>query len=194
MDEDSPELESNSAPEPEPDSQPRPFARYGATWLDLVGTSTGRGERVERLDTEQDVQDWLVAAGLAPAQGADGIARSGAHDLRAGCSGLARATLAGTRPDGGSLRLVNLALALDEAPALRAGPTGVVITPPMTAGSALARVARQAAEQLTGPESARLRACPDGTCDSIFLDGAPGPLGCLAADCALRAAPAPEPG
>ena len=180
MDEDAPESDVQRQPDP------RPFAHYGATWLDLVGTSTGRGERVDRLATEQDVQQWLVAVDLLPYQDADGIALTGAHDLRAGCSGLARAALASARPDGGSIRLVNLALALDEPPALRAGRTGVTVTPPMTAGSALARVARQAAEQLTGPEAARLRPCPDATCDSIYLDGAGGTLGCAAADCALR--------
>lgn len=161
---------------------------YGATWLNFVATCTGRRRppETERLTSPQRLAQWFATAGLAPQERATGDDVDAAIELREALYELARAAVDGRRPDGGAVRLLNIALAHDAPPAVRAGTHGLAASAPATARAALGRVARQAADHLTGPDRDRLRGCADPTCAGIYLDESGRRRWCRDSTCGVR--------
>jgi predicted RNA-binding Zn ribbon-like protein len=58
--------------------------------------------------------------------------------------------------------------------------------PPRDTGEALARIARQALEQLTGPERHQLVSCAEHDCRWVFLDASGRRRWCPSPSCASR--------
>jgi predicted RNA-binding Zn ribbon-like protein len=69
-----------------------------------------------------------------------------------------------------AIRTVNAAAAADTGYALRTDGAELVAARPADSTVALARLARQAIDTLTGPARLRLRNCGDASCAGIYLD------------------------
>ena len=63
---------------------------------------------------------------------------------------------------------------------------GLTRTTPRTAAAALGRIARQAAEYLTGPERPTLKSCPEHACRGVFADPDGRRRWCPSPTCATR--------
>jgi predicted RNA-binding Zn ribbon-like protein len=140
--------------------------------LDLLSTLGDRHrEPVERLREPADLDRWLAAAGLPVPERAVEDDLAEARRLREAMNGLTRAVVAGEAPDPDDLRQLNdwarrPALAPQVEAGLRRGWSG---EQPVRA--ALALVAREATELLTGPERALVRECAAApACSLLFLD------------------------
>ena len=164
-----------------------PALRYdaGAIWLDLlatVGNAYG-DEPFERMSTVGLLGEWLAHEGLSPtaAPGPDDLAQ--AHELREILRPLGLAAAAGRTPDRAEVERLNAVLARDSP--LQLTPDLTFAAPP-TAGDALTRIARQAAEHLAGPAAARLRTCDDHDCGMLFDDVTGRRRWCSAAMCGVR--------
>jgi predicted RNA-binding Zn ribbon-like protein len=84
--------------------------------------------------------------------------------------GLGRSAAAEAQPSRRDVLVLDASL-LDDAPLeLRRTGRRLAVSRPATTRAALARLARQAADDLTGPHHARLRACGDEECSGVFLD------------------------
>jgi predicted RNA-binding Zn ribbon-like protein len=144
----------------------------GTAWLNLLTTLLGR--RRARLEdaiaTPADLARWLDAVGLAPRQRPDADDVRATHALRAHLYELARASADGTPVPAAAVRAVNEVLAADQPPRLRVRSDGLRAARPADTRAALARLARQAVDQLTSADPPRLRACGDDTCAGIFVD------------------------
>ena len=145
---------------------------YGRDWLDFAATHVGRytDVRHDLIETPAQLRAWLTEWGHAPAGSVteDDVAR--AQRLREALHGLARSAATQTPGSTHDVRLVDQALADDAPVGLRRSGTVLTATRPRTARQALARLARQAADDLTGPYPTRLRACGDDECSGIFAD------------------------
>jgi predicted RNA-binding Zn ribbon-like protein len=161
----------------------------GATWLDLlatVGKAYGPAP-VERLADLPRLREWLAAEHLLPEVSPtdDDLAR--ARELREALRGLALAAVRSKPSPEANITVVNTVLAGDRPLRLHRGATpGLGARPPATAGEAFARIARQAAEQLTGPLAATLRSCSDPECGMLFLDPGGRRRWCAAEVCGVR--------
>jgi predicted RNA-binding Zn ribbon-like protein len=160
----------------------------GATWLDLLATRLGR-YRVEQTELLRDagaLRQWLDEHELLPTGRitADDVTRI--QVLRESLHGLAAATVANRRPLPADVELVRAALAADRPPQMRATAAGLRAQHPAGMTEALGRLARQAVDQLVGPERARLRGCGDETCSGIFLDETGRRRWCTDARCGVR--------
>jgi len=144
----------------------------GRDWLDFTATHLGRYTEVRHdlIETPPRLRAWLTQWGLAPTGRIteDDVAR--AQRLREALHGLARSAAAHSAPSAHDVRLVGEALA-DDAP-LRLRRTGGTLASsrPETTRQALGRLARQAADDLSGPHPTRLQACGDDECSGIFVD------------------------
>jgi predicted RNA-binding Zn ribbon-like protein len=146
---------------------------YGAAWLDLLATRLGRysaAEPTEFLADPAALRQWLGEHDLVPAGRIDPDDVANAQALRESLHGLAAAAVAGRRPAAADVHMVAAALLADSPPQLRLTPDGLRAQRPVDIAQALGRLARQAVDQLVGPERVRLRACGDETCAGIFLD------------------------
>jgi predicted RNA-binding Zn ribbon-like protein len=145
---------------------------YGRDWLDFAVTLVDRYAEVPRdlVSTPDRLQAWLTDWGLAPDAPVteDDVAR--AQVLREALHGLARAAATERSPARRDILMVDDSL-LDDVPlGLRRTGRTVAVSHPASTRQALARLARQAVDDLTGPNRARLRACGDEACSGIFLD------------------------
>jgi predicted RNA-binding Zn ribbon-like protein len=140
--------------------------------LDLLCTRADRHRRpVERLREPHDLDRWLGAAGLTIAQSASPQDLHDTRRLREAVNRIARTVLAGEVPSGNDLAELN----------------GWARQPPLTPQAdsclqqiwiaeravhgALALMAREAVELLTGPDRSLIRECaasPD--CSLLYLD------------------------
>lgn len=145
---------------------------YGAAWLDLLSTRLGRysGRHTEQLDDVGALRRWLSEHDLLPAGRIAPADVDRAQALRESLHALAAATVAGRRPPAADVERVQAALAGEPSPRLRVTADGLRLQRPADVDAALARLARHAVDQLTGPDRARLHACGDDTCAGIFLD------------------------
>jgi predicted RNA-binding Zn ribbon-like protein len=161
---------------------------YGAAWLNLCATLTGRRRPplVERLTSPRRLAQWLAAVGLSPRRAPNDANVAAAIELRGALFELAQAAVGRRRPDAGAVRVVNRALADDAPPLLRVRRGELGASQPATAAQALGRIARQAAEHLSGPERSRLRACADPTCAGVYLDESGRRRWCSDATCGVR--------
>jgi predicted RNA-binding Zn ribbon-like protein len=159
--------------EEEPGSGPFAFRFVaGNRALDLLSTLGDRHRRpIERLRHPADLDRWLRAAGLPASEAADPGDLEDARRLRETVNRLVRAALAGDAPTEDDRRTLNdrarrPALAPQLDPGL--GRTWVADRP---VPAALATIAREAVELLTGPDRAAIRECaaaPD--CALLYLD------------------------
>ena len=145
---------------------------YGRDWLDFAVTLVDRYAVVshELVETPGQLRGWLRQWGLEPTSPVsdDDVIR--AHRLREALHGLARAAATDQPPKRSDVWIVDETL-LDDAPVvLRRSGVSLAADRPATTREALARLARQAVDDLTGPNRARLRACGDDECSGIFVD------------------------
>ena len=144
---------------------------YGRDWLDFAVTLINRYAAVSQdlVAKPAQLRTWLTEWGLAPEGPVteDDVAR--ARRLREALHGLAKAAALGRRPAEADVRVVDEALHDDVPVGLRRRGATVVASRPATTRQALARLARQAADDLTGVEPVRLRACGDDECSGVFL-------------------------
>jgi predicted RNA-binding Zn ribbon-like protein len=159
----------------------------GAAWLDLLSTLAGRyrDEQDDAIGTTGELRAWLRTNGLEPRStvGASDVDR--AAELRECLHRLAVGRVVGRTPAASDVRLLNRVLEGDQGVQI-AGPD---LHPrrPATVDDALARLARQAVQDLSGHGAGRLRACGDDTCSSIFLDTTGRRRWCTDLSCGNRA-------
>jgi predicted RNA-binding Zn ribbon-like protein len=145
---------------------------YGRDWLDFAVTLVDRYGAVPRdlVETPVQLRSWLQEWGLAPTGSVTEDDVVHARELREALHGLARAAATERAPAKADLVVLEGVLPDDAPLVLRRSGASVGVTRPATARAALARLARQAVDDLTGPNQARLRACGDEECSGIFLD------------------------
>lgn len=156
--------------------EPIPFRLdTGATWLNLLatrGSAFGRHPE-ERIPTPERLADWLGAVELTPLAPVTPADLELARHLRETLRPLALAAAAADGPaPQAAAGLIAFLKAHDEPLRLAGttGPTGLSRPAPRDAAAALGRIARQAADQLTGPERHVLKACPESDCRGVFAD------------------------
>lgn len=170
---------------------PRTDLRFdgGAPWLDLLGTLgyAFHAEPAERLGDRARLATFLQIAGLAPARRPAEADVAAAHALREALRRVALAVVDDRAPQRADLDVVREwadrdagPLVLDRAPRLRRRA-------PRDSGEALARLARQALEDLTGPRAGDVRACADPECRKLFLDPGGRRRWCSAQTCGTKA-------
>ena len=161
----------------------------GTTWLNLQSTMSGRlrDRTVELLDTPQRLQEWLTAVGLGPLRKADGADLIRARVLREAVYAIVRAAADGEPMPRPAVRTLNEFLALDRAPRISVTADGLAAGCPKDADEALARIARQAADALTGPNPVRLHTCSDELCSGVFVDDTGRRRWCSDTRCGSRA-------
>jgi predicted RNA-binding Zn ribbon-like protein len=144
----------------------------GAAWLDLLATLGGRyrDRQVDALDGPAQLRAWLRANSLEPTGAVTLADLDDARALREALHRTAAAALGDRPPEAGDLRLIGHALAADQPVRLRRDAARLAIARPATAAEALARLARDAVQDIAGPRRASLHACGDDTCSGIFMD------------------------
>jgi predicted RNA-binding Zn ribbon-like protein len=140
--------------------------------LDLLCTRADRHRRpVERLREPRDLDRWLGAAGLLVPQRASAVDLHDARCLREAVNRITRAMLAGESPSGEDLDELNdWARRPPLVPQADASMQQIWIAESATQG-ALALIAREAVQLLTGPDRGLIRECaasPD--CSLLYLD------------------------
>ncbi|MEU6746445.1 CGNR zinc finger domain-containing protein [Spirillospora sp. NPDC046719] len=160
----------------------------GATWLNLLATR-GRafGARpVERIPDVPRFAHWLEACELAPVRPVGAAELERARRLREVLRPIALAAVDGEAPADGDVQ--ELAGFLDTVadPVVLAVDGRLVRAAPADGDAALARIARQAVDQLTGPERAFLKVCPEDDCRGVFADPADRRRWCPSPSCASR--------
>ena len=156
----------------------------GATWLDLVATvAQAYGPApVDRLDGAAALGEWLAAEDLLPSASPSVPDLARTRALREALRGLGLAAVRGEPWPEDGVRLVNEVLADDRPLGLGEGR----LRRPATTREALGRIARQAAEQLTGPAAQALGRCADPVCGLLFLDPGGRRRWCAAEVCGVR--------
>jgi len=161
----------------------------GAPWLDLLATVGGAygATPTERLRGVAELTEWLAHERLTPRQPPVEADVTAARALREALRPVALAVLAEQPVPVAALAALQPWLDRDE-------PLRVVVRdglpdlgPPGTVTGALARVCRQAVEQLAGPERTHLAACADDDCHMAFLDPTGRRRWCSAQRCGVRA-------
>ncbi|MGW1077496.1 CGNR zinc finger domain-containing protein [Streptomyces sp. NPDC002537] len=160
----------------------------GATWLNLLATR-GRSfgaDPVERIATAERLGEWLIRSELSPATPPDAADVRRAQEVRETLRALALTVVAGEAPPAGAV--AELTAFLDGAP----DPLRLVVTDrlrreaPPTTVAALARIARQAVDALTGPERDTLAVCPEADCRGVFANPTGRRRWCPSPACASR--------
>ncbi|KAA2257908.1 hypothetical protein F0L68_24635 [Solihabitans fulvus] len=160
----------------------------GATWLNLLATR-GRSfsaHPVERLATVDLLGEWLACSELTPGRRLTPADLDLALTLRETLRDLAMATVTGERPPPAAARRIAEFLAAQDDPVRLTVTDRVVRRPPATATAALARIARQAVDHLTGPERHTLVLCDEQDCRGVFADPTGRRRWCPAPACASR--------
>ena len=161
----------------------------GAPWLDLLGTRgyAFSAEPVERIGDPARLAEFLAQVRLTPRRRPDAEDVARAQALREALRGVALAVVDERAPGRAELAAVREAadrdagpLRLDRAPRLRRPA-------PRDVDEALARLARQALEQLAGPQQGDVHACADPGCRKLFLDPAGRRRWCSAQTCGTKA-------
>jgi predicted RNA-binding Zn ribbon-like protein len=160
----------------------------GATWLNLLATK-GRSfgaKPVERLGTVDRLADWLACCELAPTRAPRGEDLRQTVMLRETLRELALATVDERAPDRNAIAALGDFLVEHDDPVRLRGGKRLRREPPAMAGDALARIARQAVDQLTGADRAALKACPEHDCRGVFIDPPGRRRWCPSPACASR--------
>ena len=148
---------------------------YGAAWLDLLASLTGRYLETTRelLPDQEAARRWLAEHDLEPVAPVTEADLEALRALREAVHRTAAATVRGDRPTDSDLATIDRALADDRSGRLAgsAADTGrLVVSRPRTAAEAAGRLARHAVDDLSGPHRELLRFCGDSDCAGIFLD------------------------
>ncbi|MEU5192036.1 ABATE domain-containing protein [Streptomyces klenkii] len=160
----------------------------GATWLNLLATR-GRhfsAHPVERLATPERLAEWLDRSELPPARppGAEDLCR--AHALRETLRPLALAVVEEQPPPPEAVAGLTRFLGEEGDPVQLLAADRLLRERPATTGAALARIARQAADHLTGPERHTLAVCPEHDCRGVFTNPTGRRRWCPSPSCASR--------
>ncbi len=160
----------------------------GATWLNLLATSgrTFSARPVERIATPERLAEWFARCELAPATPPGNADVERARRLRETLRALAMATVAGERPPERAARDLADFIAGHPDPVRLAVADRLVREPPADAAAALARIARQAVDHLSGPERENLVVCGEQDCRGVFSDPTGRRRWCPAPACASR--------
>ena len=141
----------------------------GHVTLDFLATLGRRaGSQTERLAAPRDLSRWVAEAGIATAPRASHELLDDARELREAIRRLLDCARERGRPSASDLRLVNK-WARGPVAAPQIGPdfARVSVGPDPVTG-ALAQIARQSVELITGPDLARVRTCAG--CTLLFID------------------------
>ncbi|GLY83835.1 CGNR zinc finger domain-containing protein [Actinoallomurus iriomotensis] len=160
----------------------------GATWLNLLAT-TGRrfsAQPVERLPTPDRLAEWLERCELSPVRRPDQADLDRARELRETLRTLALATVDRVPPPADAVADLAAFLAEHDDPVRLTTDDRLRREPPATAAQALARIARQAVDQLTGADRLALKSCPEHDCRGVFLDPPGRRRWCPSPACASR--------
>jgi predicted RNA-binding Zn ribbon-like protein len=158
----------------------------GATWLNLLATR-GRhfgAQPIERLPTPGRLRVWLARSELTPLAAVTDADLERARELRETLRPLALGAVDGVAPRAAQVRA--LAAFLEPEPVHLAALDRLHRSAPPTASAALARLAHQAADWLTGPLRHDLRACPEQDCRGVFADPGGRRRWCPSPACASR--------
>jgi predicted RNA-binding Zn ribbon-like protein len=156
----------------------------GATWLNLIATVTGiyRNEPVDHLTTPALLRSWLGEENLPLRKNPTDYDLGRTRALRSALRAMTTALVLGEEWSTADVGMVNAILAEDRPLIVDRGR----IKPPATVEEALARIAREAVTDLTGPAAAHLHKCADGTCGMFFLDPSGRRRWCSAEVCGVR--------
>ncbi|MFE9451974.1 CGNR zinc finger domain-containing protein [Streptomyces sp. NPDC006739] len=160
----------------------------GAVWLNLLATK-GRSfsaEPVERLATPARLAEWLERCELAPARPPGRGDLEQARRLREILRVLALATVDEHPPPADAVAALAGFLSEHDDPVRLTVDGRLRREPPTTTVDALARVARQAVDQLSGPDRLALKSCPEHDCRGIFVDPPGRRRWCPSPSCASR--------
>ncbi|MEU6439534.1 CGNR zinc finger domain-containing protein [Streptomyces sp. NPDC047046] len=160
----------------------------GAEWLNLLATR-GRafGARpVERLDSVDRLVAWLRHTELTPRRRPGDADLTLALGLRETLRALALATAEDVPPPPDAVAGLAAFLAAHPDPVALTGGSRLRRKAPADTGEALGRLARQAADTLTGPGRTALRVCPETDCRGVFCDQSGRRRWCPSAACASR--------
>ncbi len=161
----------------------------GAPWLDLVATVgyAHTATPLERLSDLDRLREWLAAEHLLPTTDLTEADLDLVRDVRRTLRDLAEATVHSRPPPKGSTARLNEVLGADQPVSVRINRSGeLTVRRPATVREALARLARQAVEDLTGPVAATLRTCGDHDCSMVFTDPTGRRRWCAAETCGVR--------
>jgi predicted RNA-binding Zn ribbon-like protein len=141
----------------------------GHVTLDFLATLGGRpGSQIERLAAPRDLSRWIAEAGIAATSHPSRELLDDARELREAIRRLLDCARQGGRPSASDLSLVNeWGRSPVAAPQIGPGFTRVSVGPDPVTG-ALAHIARESVEFMTGPELARVRTCAG--CTLLFVD------------------------
>lgn len=144
----------------------------GAAWLDFLATRVGRyrKEQIEMLPDPEALRSWLSEQDLAPIRAPNRQDLLRAWELREALHAAANSTLKGSSPSPAALSAIVRALTADKPLQIRPSKSGLRTVQPLMAVEALARLARSAVSDLSGPHREHLRMCADKTCSGIFID------------------------
>ncbi|GGX87523.1 CGNR zinc finger domain-containing protein [Streptomyces hiroshimensis] len=160
----------------------------GATWLNLLATS-GRhfsAHPVERMDTPGRLAEWLDRSELTPSRPPAAADLRQTHALRETLRLLALAVAEEQPPPAGAVKELTRFLGEERDPVRLVAADRLLREPPATTGAALARIARQAADHLTGPERHTLAVCPEHDCRGVFANPTGRRRWCPSPACASR--------
>lgn len=160
----------------------------GATWLNLIGT-LGRSfgaQPVERIATPERLAEWLAVVELAPKKAPDASDLDAIRGLRETLRELALAHTAGTTPPADAVAALQRHLVPDFPMTLTISGGRLACAPPSDTREALQRIAREAAQQLAGPERHHLRECAEHDCRWVFSDPTGRRRWCPSPACASR--------
>ncbi|MDP9868153.1 MULTISPECIES: CGNR zinc finger domain-containing protein [Streptosporangium] len=160
----------------------------GATWLNLLATRgrTFSADPVERLATSDRLAEWLERCELSPARPPDQGDLHQARKLRETLRVLALATVDEQPPPVAATADLAAFLAGHDDPVRLAADDRLRREPPATTAHALARIARQAVDQLTGSDRLALKSCPEHDCRGVFVDPPGRRRWCPSPACASR--------
>jgi predicted RNA-binding Zn ribbon-like protein len=141
----------------------------GHVTLDFLATLGRRaGSQTERLAVPADLSRWIAEAGIAAEPRASRELLENARELREAMRRVLECAREGRRPTAPDVRLVNKwARSPVAAPQIERDFTCVSVGPDPVTG-ALAHIARETVELVTGPDLARVRTCAG--CALLFVD------------------------
>ena len=144
----------------------------GAAWLDLLATLAGRYQdlQVDALSSAARLRAWLREYGLEPTGAVTDDDLVQVRAVREALHRTAAAALRDESPTAADIRQIGRALDADRPVQLRHSRAGLSLSRPATAAEALARLSREAVQDLTGSRRAQLRPCGDDACSGIFID------------------------
>ncbi|MCD9194355.1 CGNR zinc finger domain-containing protein [Streptomyces albireticuli] len=160
----------------------------GATWLNLLATrGQAFGARpVERVATPERLGEWLERSELSPVRPPGEADLRRARELRETLRPLALATVAEDPPPTEALAALERFLSATPDPVRLVAGDRLRREPPPTTAAALARIARQAVDHLTGPDRHALAVCPEHDCRGVFVNAGGRRRWCPSPACASR--------